>query len=310
MISKDLKVLNLNPSEYPGGIAIWGALPAVYDTTNNTPESGIHVHARLKTGGAKVIDDTFDIVRVKLKDANTRSDTFVITADDAKSYNIGVILKKNLKYLRCPVCTTVHSDTGCHGITYHQQHQCQQCGVEFYDIEPSISNPIILLKELTGDEKQNRPVIELSERKLSLEQSELLGGVQIWGSNPAMLWTSSKLEESGIHIHGFRRPGKLPSIDETFCFVSIDGITLDAEMVRYLMAQEALPHIQDHLVSLSCPKCCAPHFDKHEMATIPHAIHFCESCNTWFDSPKEKLLAISNPLIDIKKILHSKLMID
>jgi hypothetical protein len=26
-------------------------------------------------------------------------------------------------------------------------------------------------------------------------------GIQIWGSNPAILWTGSQIEEEGIHIH-------------------------------------------------------------------------------------------------------------
>jgi len=37
------KVLQLDPSTYPGGIAIWGALPTVYDTSICPPDAGVHV---------------------------------------------------------------------------------------------------------------------------------------------------------------------------------------------------------------------------------------------------------------------------
>jgi transposase-like protein len=306
MSDQMLKVLELNPADYSGGIAIWGALPALYDTTSNhLPENGIHVHARHKLGGVKVIDDTFDVVSVQIGKDKTQDGTFTISSEDATSYNIASILKKRLKYLRCPACGSVHSDTGCHAVTYHQKHQCQICGTEFNDSEPSISNPIMLLKELTGDTQQDRPVREFSDCRLELQQHELAGGVQIWGSNPAILWTSSKLEESGIHVHGFRKSGNSPSIDETFSFVSIDGTILDPEMVRYLMAQESLPYLRSYLTSLSCPECGTPHFDKFDMATIPHSIHVCDNCHTQFSFGDKTTLTISNPLIDIRATLQT-----
>lgn len=300
-LSDSVKFLELDLNAYPGGIAIWGALPPVYDTTDCFPEGGIHVHARMKTGGVKVIDDTFDVVHVQFSDL---SSSFVINSEDARSYNIGTILKKRLKYLRCPNCGAVHSDTGCYSVIYHQRHQCQECGQEFDDTEPSISNPIMLLKELLGDTKQDRRVVDPTDRNLVLSQFELLGGVQIWGSNPAMLWTSKKLEESGVHIHGFRKQGLLPSVDETFSFVSIDGIVLDAEMVRYFMAQQALPYLKPYLCSLNCPVCGTSHFDQFDMATTPHSIHMCKTCHTKFESPNERPLSISNPFLSIRELLH------
>ena len=57
-----LDVLLLDPTQYPGGIAIWGALPAVYDTSIAPQDSGVHVHARMVAGGEKSIDETFNIV--------------------------------------------------------------------------------------------------------------------------------------------------------------------------------------------------------------------------------------------------------
>jgi hypothetical protein len=44
-------VLELVPSAYPSGVALWGALPPVYDTTSLPVERGVHVHARSAAKG-------------------------------------------------------------------------------------------------------------------------------------------------------------------------------------------------------------------------------------------------------------------
>lgn len=45
------ETLHLDFGEYPGGIALWGSVPAVYDTTIQPTDRGIHVHARSARGG-------------------------------------------------------------------------------------------------------------------------------------------------------------------------------------------------------------------------------------------------------------------
>jgi len=39
-----LPTLSLDPAAYPGGVGIWGALAAIYDTTSRPIEHGVHVH--------------------------------------------------------------------------------------------------------------------------------------------------------------------------------------------------------------------------------------------------------------------------
>src|ERR1700733_7654298 len=53
------ETLTLNPSDYAGGVAIWGAVPPVFDTTQNSTERGVHVHARVADSQSKVIDGTY-----------------------------------------------------------------------------------------------------------------------------------------------------------------------------------------------------------------------------------------------------------
>jgi len=213
--------------------------------------------------------------------------------------NISTILKRRVKYLKCPECGNVHCDKGWFAVHYHQEHQCEKCGAKFSDTEPSISNPVMLLKELCGDVLQDRPIIDPVERKISIKQAKYPGGIQIWGSNPAIVWTSPKLEEGGIHFHGYYQRVITPTVDETFGALDIDDVSLDPEMVRHLMAQQALPYLVPHLCALSCPNCHQPHFDRFELAATPHTQHTCEHCQHEFDSPEDKKLAVSNPLIGI-----------
>src|SRR5471032_2246094 len=49
------ETLDLDFEKYPGGIALWGSVPAVYDTTTQSTDRGIHVHARRTKNGLKDI---------------------------------------------------------------------------------------------------------------------------------------------------------------------------------------------------------------------------------------------------------------
>jgi hypothetical protein len=87
-----LRILYLNPEDYPGGIAIWGALPAVFNTSACPEEhNGVHVHARVSVGGPKHIDETFDIVRVQSQGVDGHKRMFEINGEDAANYNISTI---------------------------------------------------------------------------------------------------------------------------------------------------------------------------------------------------------------------------
>lgn len=58
------ETLHLDFADYPGGIALWGSVPAVYDTTTQPTDRGIHVHARSNAGGLKDIDRTYRRLRI------------------------------------------------------------------------------------------------------------------------------------------------------------------------------------------------------------------------------------------------------
>src|SRR5437763_9643966 len=58
------ETLMLDLDKYLGGVALWGAVPAVYDTTRQKMDRGIHVHTRLTPECSKDTDWTYRAVRL------------------------------------------------------------------------------------------------------------------------------------------------------------------------------------------------------------------------------------------------------
>jgi transposase-like protein len=178
-----------------------------------------------------------------------------------------------------------HLDRDWFAVHRHKKHQCHGCGRQFSDIVPGIGNPLSELRHAI--ERIARRQIK-APRKIRLKQADYPGGIQIWGSNPAIVWTSDKSEETGIHVHALiEEQQDPPQIDDTYAQVTIDGITLDPEQVRHYMAQSAMPHLEGRVISLACPSCDHDHFDKGELAFTPHIEHLCEQCGTIFQSPSD-----------------------
>jgi ribosomal protein S27E len=138
-----------------------------------------------------------------------------------------------------------------------------------------VGNPIAGTRRACGV-SERKPVP--SARRLDIRQANYPGGIQIWGSNPAFLWTSPKDEEEGIHVHAFLEGRTRPKLDDTYGEVVIDGVRLDAAMVRVLMAQNALPSLCDRVRSLDCPSCGESQFAVGRDAHTPTAAHACGKC--------------------------------
>jgi hypothetical protein len=232
---KTSETFELDPKDFPGGIALWGAVPAIYDTTRLPMERGIHVHARLKAGSKKKFDHTYRKIAVKKRNGELFERQIEVTELDAIYFMVAGVFEKPVKYVRCSRCGYPHLDKDWFSVHPHQRHLCHGCGRNFWDETPGIGNPGVLLQEELEGSARRRLVT--APKVLDLKQADWEGGIQIWGSNPAMVWTADKPEEKGIHVHAFRRDGKDAEIDGTYKKVTVDGIELDPEMVRNLMAQ-------------------------------------------------------------------------
>jgi hypothetical protein len=267
-------VLNIDPSAYPGGIALWGALPPVFDTTQMGIERGVHVHARMVPGSKrKEIDTSYAVVNVV-----SGAQTVSISEDAAVAYVAAAILGLPLKYITCPHCASPHLDLADYALDSHRKHLCLHCQQLFEDSDRAIGNPIVLAKKLLNDETVERPMKKV-ERHLKIDQRDPVfsGGVRLWGTHPAILWTAEREEEEGIHVHAYHAGEENASVDQTYGRVTIDGIDLNPRALRAFMVQQQAPAVQGKLARVVCARCSkAIVEDKAPRAVTPSTDHVCD----------------------------------
>src|SRR6266403_1260535 len=227
-------VLTLDIDEHKGGVALWGAVPAVYDTTRLPMDRGIHVHARPTPTSAKEMDCTFRAVRILSQ--RLGQDGILVSELDAIYYMATSVFGHEMKYVTCSYCGYPHLDRDWFSVHPHRRHLCAGCGRHFTDASIAVGNPILGARSACGIKTHKS---RLSRKTLRIRQVDYHGGIQIWGSNPAFLWTSRRQEQEGIHVHAFRQTTDQPDLDETYGEVVIDAVKLDPLMVRVLMAQTA-----------------------------------------------------------------------
>lgn len=285
----------LIPSDYAGGVALWGSTLAVYDTTSFPVTAGIHVHARKTEGGIKEIDKTFSGVKI-----NYNGHTATFDADAAISYLCANVLNQDMEYIECPYCGAPHLDKDRYAVIPHKKHLCTYCGRYFYVNHSSIGNPIMRGKEMFGDEQIFRKIVE-PKRALTIKQCDFPYGISLWGSTGAFLWTAKKQEEYGIHVHAYQEDSLKPTIDETFDLVTIDGITLDVELIRMYMVQKTLPFLQNRIIAMQCEKCGSDLFDEGTNAFTPRKSHICSNCGHTTVTHRK---IISNPAVEVLDRLH------
>lgn len=296
--------LDLDLSRYPGGVALWGSVPAVYDTTSKPMDRGIHVHARSVRNGAKDIDWTYRKLRIPLAKDLLSDGWAEVDEIDAINYMVSSVFGFEMIEVTCTRCGFAHLDRDWFAVHGHKKHQCHGCGRHFTDSVVGVGNPLATVRKLLGAKKSSQV---LAPRKVDVRQADFPGGLQVWGSNPAIVWTGSKPEEVGIHIHGFKTASQeMPELDDTFSEVVIDGERLDANQVRTYMAQSAMPHIDGRVIELTCPNCGQAHFDCGEWAYTPHIEHVCGGCGASFQAPGQLKKTIGNPFVGVRRRLSQR----
>ena len=221
---------------------------------------------------------------------------FVVHEIDAIYYMITSVFAYPMRYVTCTHCGWPHLDKDWFSVHPHHRHLCAGCGKHFRDSVTGIGNPIVGVRHACGvGEHQTAP----SQKKLDIRQADYPSGIQIWGSNPAFLWTSSRAEEEGIHVHAFLEGQKEPELDETYSELIIDGVRLDPVMVRVLMAQNVMPSLNGRVRSIDCPACRRPQFEVGEAAYTPTATHACSGCGHQFAAPGRLRNTVANPLPEI-----------
>ena len=303
VLAKDASKV-LDPSDYPGGLGIWGAVRPVYDTTHKTVDQGVHVHARRIPDGPKEIDGTFRSVALQLIQNLFDVRKAYITMETAVASYVSRFLKRPMMSLFCTYCGEPHLDSDWFAVKLHKRHLCHACGKVFLANEKCVSNPLERLRHTLGDHDTKRQSERATER-LEIRQADYPGGLQIWASNPALLWTAPKPEKEGIHVHVYSPDGEKRLFDDTYNEVVIDGIKLDEEQLAYLMAQQSLQYLSGKIVSLQC-ECGARLFDRGENAFRPRSDHKCDVCGDPVKSKGPRKKVVSNPFLDTVSELNSR----
>lgn len=276
--------LSLLLDDYLGGVAIWGAIPAVFDTTSEGFDAGIHVHARNKESRKKIIDKTFRSVDVHHNDK-----IYSICENAAMSFAMSALFHIDMIELPCTSCGELILDSNMRAIMKNTHHHCQHCHHVTQTPTPCVANPLVALKKELSDAKSIRTVLQ-PDRHITLNDPKFSGGVQLWGSNAAIVWTAPRIEESGIHVHAYDANGNRV-IDNTYSFVEVNGEIIQCEMVQLLQVQLALPEIRQYLSCTTCTHCHQPHFHRGYHAAHPTQIHQCAYCKTQWQTD----WIISNP---------------
>jgi hypothetical protein len=295
---------NIDPTDYPGGVGLWGAVRPVYDTSAVAVEEGIHVHLRRHPDDErKEFDGTVRAVALSITRTLFDAPKAFINMETAVAAYISRFLERPMMSLFCTYCGEPHLDSEWFAVKLHKRHLCHGCGKVFLANEKCVSNPLERLRHMVGDREETRKITPAT-RVLARSQADFPGGVQIWASNPALFWTSPKAEEEGIHFHGYAADGESRIEDDTFAEITLDGISLNKQHLRYFMAQQALKYLEGKIVSLQCA-CGEAYFDEGEAAFRPHATHACRSCGKPLGTQGGRKKVVSNPFVDTISALQA-----
>ncbi|HEV7297918.1 MAG TPA: hypothetical protein VGN72_01025 [Tepidisphaeraceae bacterium] len=275
--------------DFAGGVGLWGAVPAGYDTTRLPMDRGIHVHARSTRGRIKQVDKTHSVVR--LIGTRLPRDGIVVSELEAIYFMVSTVFGIAPQNLVCPACGSPHLDQDWYCVHPHLEHECEKCGTKFESTELAVGNPIVTVRELCGFPQQT---IVRSNKQLDISQKQFGNGLLIWGSNPAFLWTGGHAEQEGMHVHVFGSSTEAPELDETFGTVQIDGVEVDAQLVRLHMAQQSLPSLRGKIAVVHCPECSIAQADSGSDAYTPSICRVCSTCGCRFNAERE---VVSNPIL-------------
>ncbi len=208
-------------------VGIWCSMPAAISTETVKPRAPrIHVHVRPEVGGKKIVDKDFSALSVVYGSTmglfSSKEITRVnITPPAAFEFVCGLERKLEMTCINCSTCGYPHLDLGDFGRTPHRKHFCGNCGRDStWSKRPIISTPL----QSMHDRFAKTVKYEIPKRELNLDERKGCS-YTIWASTPAVIWTASRPQEFGIHVHvheGARRV-----VDDTFGTVILNGRSLE-----------------------------------------------------------------------------------
>jgi hypothetical protein len=210
-------------------IGIWCGLPKALSSRpikKRAPK--IHVHRR-KTGQEhKDIDGDFEAIVLSYDTASGLFQTeeitkIQVTPPAALEFLLALEEGREVACVSCKKCGYPHLDLGDFAKKPHKKHYCGNCGNDsVISSVPIVSTPLHPLREQFHNANQYTE----PERTLDLDEFLSRGkfDFDIWPSTPAIIWTASRPQERGIHVHVYKDSQKI--IDDTFSKVIYQGAEL------------------------------------------------------------------------------------
>ncbi len=222
-------------------VGVWCSMPPAI-TSAGVPRRRrpkIHVHMRNEVDGDKVLDSDVDALTVRYGAtgdlfAATNMTTVNITPPAAFEFVTALESGRAMGYVACRDCGAPHLDLGEFGRVAHTKHLCGNCGRDgIRSAEPIASTP---LKPL-HDQFSSEPGFVDADRTLNLDDYPG-AAFAIWASTPAVLWTSRRPQERGIHVH-LSIDGKR-KFDDTYGSVIYQGEELRRAELLAVMIENTL----------------------------------------------------------------------
>lgn len=221
-------------------IGIWCSLPPGLSTEEIKPSAPkIHVHKRFSGNQKKAIDKDFDAVVCSYNQdsglfLNTEITKIQITPPAAFEFVRSIQENREVSCVSCKKCGYPHLDLGDFAKKPHKKHFCGNCGNDsIWSSKPIVSTP---LKPL-HDQFSNCNDYIYPNRSLDLDQ---YSGhrFEMWASTPAVVWTATRPQEKGIHVHVYKNGQRI--IDDTYKSVAYMGKQLEREEIWSNMVTNTL----------------------------------------------------------------------
>lgn len=217
-------------------VGVWCSLPAALSTAEiKARPPKIHVHVRDAPEAHKRIDKDFAaITTIYFTRRGLFGDGDAIRVDitppAAFAFVCALESGKETDCIDCSNCGHPHLDLGDFGKTPHRKHFCANCGRDStWSKAPIISTPLKPLHDRTA----TRLTPLTPQRRLNLDHHKG-HSYTVWASTPAIVWTASRPQEYGIHVHVHNGTDRI--IDDTFGEVILNGKPLiRAELIQAMI---------------------------------------------------------------------------
>jgi hypothetical protein len=224
--------LTLSLSDYEE-VGIWCSMPAAISTAEIPKRPPrIHVHVRPKADGKKTIDRDFQAISILYSDThgifgNQEITRVNVTPPSAFEFVTALEAKREMSCVNCARCGYPHLDLGSFARIPHIKHYCGNCG---WDSTHSRGKIISTPLQPLHDQYAKTLLYEIPERVIDLDQYKDCS-FTVWASTPAVVWTASRPQELGIHVHIHRNGVRIE--DDTFGEVIHNGKPLvRAELIK------------------------------------------------------------------------------